>query len=482
MPDSGNIVQGGLTWKVLKQVFPVAASLRREHWDLLAGTGIAEAQRNDDELFYEALLRKFRREPEFVVDLDRRFLGSKKKKEREKAFVYRAGKWLLQKVPELFEYADILDAPAGLFGEATAERDLRDIIAEMRRAERREKTRLAPLAEERWKSAGAELRALLDELDRPTPEAVGRIEAAAEALLESGREVRKLAAELERRRADLRNMLESLSGLNRAAEVLERLDTLEAAQLAELAEIALDAQSHFSAAADTETELAAREKEFEKLRSEGAPWAAVAKRAEHLAGLEAERDRRQAEVETALARMAAVSAPVRNVEPPARAGPQTRRRRGRVEGGASGAQDGRGPGGRAAKDEAAEPAKIAGPPPPPSWEGFADWCETHLGSCLALSSRARGSIKKARYEDVGLAAQCLVWLAGAYRRARLEGTGNSLQGPGRVWRPQRQERRRFVRVRMAGEAVAGRLAYQERRQYPRPGTVSAHLLLLARRR
>ena len=88
MPDSGNIVQGGLTWKILKQVFPVAPSLRRDHWDLLDRIGIAYAQRNDDELFYEALLHKFRRgrlNSCHRVSMQR-FLGSKKKKDREKVF------------------------------------------------------------------------------------------------------------------------------------------------------------------------------------------------------------------------------------------------------------------------------------------------------------------------------------------------------------------------------------------------------------
>ena len=311
MPDSETSVQGGLTWKILKQVFPVAASLRREHWDLFFKTGVSESQRNEDEPFYGALLHKFRRDGGFAVELDRRFLGSKKKKDREKAFTYRASRWLVQNIPELFSYDDILDAPVDLFGDATAERDLRDLIVEMRRVEREAKARLAPLAEERWKSAGAELRGLLGELDRPTPDAVERIEAAAEALLEAGREVRKQAAELERSRADIQVLLEALPGLGRAAE-------------------------------------------------------------------------------------------------PA---------------------DGDRPASGAAEDGAAEPAGNTGPPPPASWDGFAGWCETHLGDRLALSPRACSSIKKARYEDVELAAHCLAWLAGDYRRARLEGAGNSLQGP-----------------------------------------------------
>ena len=430
MPDSETFVRGGLTWRTLKQVFPVAASVRREHWDLLAGIGVAEAQRNDDEQFYEALLHKFRRDAEFIVDLDRRFLGSKKKKDREKAFTFRTGRWLFQKIPDLFDYDDILDAPTGLFGEATAERALRDIVAEMRRVEKEAKARLAPLVEDRWKAAAAELRSLLEETDSPTPEAVERIGDAAEALLEAGKEVRKQAAELEQRRADIRILLEALPGLNRAGEVLGRLDALDAAQLEELAEIAREARAPVDALAGAEACLAAKEKEFERLRSDGAAWAAIAKQAEALAALEAEKNRQLAAVETALARMAAASAPVEAEAPAALPGPETRRRpKARAAGRAGEAEAPCRPTGGAAADEAPEPAQPADPPLPTSWEAFADWCEEHLGEGLALSPRARGSIKKARYEDVGLAAQCLAWLAGSYRRARLEGSGSGLQGP-----------------------------------------------------
>ncbi len=430
MPDSETSVQGGLTWKVLKQVFPVAASLRREHWDLFFKTGVSESQRNEDEPFYGALLHKFRRDGGFAVELDRRFLGSKKKKDREKAFTYRASRWLVQNIPELFSYDDILDAPVDLFGDATAERDLRDLIVEMRRVEREAKARLAPLAEERWKSAGAELRGLLGELDRPTPDAVERIEAAAEALLEAGREVRKQAAELERSRADIRILLEAFPDLGRAAETLARLEALGGAQLAELAEIAHEARTPIDALAEAEISLAAKEKEFERQRAEGASWSAIARQAEALAELEAERNRQLAAVEAVLARMAAASAAAETGPPPARDRTETRsRRKVPAAGRAAEPADGDRPAGGAAEDGAAEPAGKTVPPPPASWDGFAGWCETHLGDRLALSPRACNSIKKARYEDVELAAHCLAWLAGDYRRARLEGAGNSLQGP-----------------------------------------------------
>jgi len=420
MPDSENDVQGGLTWKILKQVFPVAPSLRRDHWDLLDGIGIAYAQRNDDELFYEALLHKFRADAEFVIEFDARFLGSKKKKDRERSFFNRAMKWLDRRVPTLPDYEEFSDAPAGLFGEATPERELRDMILELQRAAERAEASLAPRIEQTWKAAAAELRSLLGESDRPTPEAVERIEAAVRMLLEIGREYGKLTAEAERRRAEIRAALEPVADRDCAVAILERLESLDSGRLANLARMAAEVKEHIDALAKAETGLAEKAADFERLRSEGAAWAAVARQAETLAGLEADKNRRHKAVDTALARMAAAVEPPPEdtaVKPPVEAAPAIRPRRpARADAAAE-------------EVKAAEPAKSAEPPPPASWEEFASWCDERLNGRLALSPRARGSIKKARYEDVGLAAQCLAWLGGDYRRARLEGRGNSLQGP-----------------------------------------------------
>ena len=423
MPDSADTVQGGLTWRVLRQVFPVAPSLRREHWDLLSGTGVGESQRSDDEIFYGSLLHKLRHDIGFIIDLDRRFLGSKKKKDREKAFTYRAGRWLFQQIPDLLDYDDILDAPPGLFGDNTAERGLRDLIAEMRRVERQAKADLAPRVEDRWKSAAAELRALLDELDRPTPEAVERIEAAAQTLLEAGREIRNLAAELERSRDGLRMLLEPFSDRRNAARILERLDSLDVSQVAELAALALETRGPLAALAGTETGLAAKEKAFEKLRAEGAPWATIARQADALAELEGEKDRQLAVVETIIARMAAVSTEVEAGEPEPGPAPRPAKRRNRTKP----AEEAPAP----PQDRAAPGEDRSGPGTvlPATWKEFPDWCGEHLADRLILSPRARNTIKKTQYEDVETAAKCLLWLAGDYRRARLDGAGDHLRGP-----------------------------------------------------
>ena len=159
------------------------------------------------------------------------------------------------------------------------------------------------------------------------------------------------------------------------------------------------------------------------LRSGGAPWSTIAKQASAIAELEAERNRHDAVLSAALDRMAAVSAP-----PSATAAEDT-----------SVPVPARNTGKRRPKAPAGDPqmqAPVAGtdcpeaePPLPTCWAEFPSWCERYLGDRLSLSARARSSIKKAQYDDVAAAARCMLWLAGDYRRARLEGAGDGLQGP-----------------------------------------------------
>lgn len=62
-------------------------------------------------------------------------------------------------------------------------------------------------------------------------------------------------------------------------------------------------------------------------------------------------------------------------------------------------------------------------PLPTNWEDFGDWCDEELVGYLVLSQSARRGIKKAEFEDVQLAARCLVWLASDCRNRRIEGGG-----------------------------------------------------------
>lgn len=67
-------------------------------------------------------------------------------------------------------------------------------------------------------------------------------------------------------------------------------------------------------------------------------------------------------------------------------------------------------------------------PFPTGWDEFGQWCDEHLGGRLALTAAARRDLEGARFADVGLAAQCLNWLAHDYREGRLRGGDPELHG------------------------------------------------------
>lgn len=64
---------------------------------------------------------------------------------------------------------------------------------------------------------------------------------------------------------------------------------------------------------------------------------------------------------------------------------------------------------------------------PTRWSDFAPWCEAGLTSRVRLLPKARRELKRARFADVELAARCLLWLGGPYRRLRLEASGQGLK-------------------------------------------------------
>jgi hypothetical protein len=63
---------------------------------------------------------------------------------------------------------------------------------------------------------------------------------------------------------------------------------------------------------------------------------------------------------------------------------------------------------------------------PGNWNDFANWCDVNLAGRVILASQARRSLKDAEFEDVGLAARCLLWLANEYRTTKIDG-GRSLR-------------------------------------------------------
>jgi hypothetical protein len=62
--------------------------------------------------------------------------------------------------------------------------------------------------------------------------------------------------------------------------------------------------------------------------------------------------------------------------------------------------------------------------PPASWSDFIDWCDVNLAGRVALSPLARSGIRGAIFEDVQLAARCLLWLANDGRARRISGGGS----------------------------------------------------------
>jgi hypothetical protein len=63
---------------------------------------------------------------------------------------------------------------------------------------------------------------------------------------------------------------------------------------------------------------------------------------------------------------------------------------------------------------------------PNSWEEFSSWCDLNLGGRVVLGSAARRNVKAPEFEDLKLAARCLLWLANTGRDRRMHGGEGSL--------------------------------------------------------
>ena len=70
----------------------------------------------------------------------------------------------------------------------------------------------------------------------------------------------------------------------------------------------------------------------------------------------------------------------------------------------------------------------AATPFPTGWEEFAAWSDESLAGRLTLASAARRELSGAEFEDIGMAAACLNWLARDYRDGRLGGGDPALHG------------------------------------------------------
>jgi hypothetical protein len=69
---------------------------------------------------------------------------------------------------------------------------------------------------------------------------------------------------------------------------------------------------------------------------------------------------------------------------------------------------------------------------PETWADFVNWCDVNLAGRLTLSPAARRSVRSPLFEDVPLAARCLLWLATVCREWRIGGGDGSLRDEA-VW-------------------------------------------------
>ncbi len=77
--------------------------------------------------------------------------------------------------------------------------------------------------------------------------------------------------------------------------------------------------------------------------------------------------------------------------------------------------------------------KTSGVPPdaniplPVDWAAFGDWCDDELAGRVLLAPQARSGLRVAEFEDIQLAARCLLWLANDLRDAKVDGAEGSLR-------------------------------------------------------
>lgn len=64
---------------------------------------------------------------------------------------------------------------------------------------------------------------------------------------------------------------------------------------------------------------------------------------------------------------------------------------------------------------------------PEDWVSFVTWCDVNLAGRLLLAPQARKALKGSVFEDVSLAAKCLMWLANDYRNEKIGDSSGSLR-------------------------------------------------------
>jgi len=64
---------------------------------------------------------------------------------------------------------------------------------------------------------------------------------------------------------------------------------------------------------------------------------------------------------------------------------------------------------------------------PDNWADFANWCDVCFAGRVVLTPAARRGVRDPEFEDMALAARCLIWLANEGRSRRVEGGEGSLR-------------------------------------------------------
>ena len=64
---------------------------------------------------------------------------------------------------------------------------------------------------------------------------------------------------------------------------------------------------------------------------------------------------------------------------------------------------------------------------PGNWNEFINWCDVHLAGRLLLAPQARRALRGSVFEDISVAARCLLWLANDYRNSRMGDSDGALR-------------------------------------------------------
>jgi hypothetical protein len=64
---------------------------------------------------------------------------------------------------------------------------------------------------------------------------------------------------------------------------------------------------------------------------------------------------------------------------------------------------------------------------PTTWDVFEDWCDANLAGRVILSPQARRGVRDPEFEDIALAARCLLWLGNEFRLEKLNASEGSLR-------------------------------------------------------